>query len=215
MSGTFLDDIQVDFLIEATQASSTSRSLQAPRITLINGSRAYINVSTVQYYVADYEVTTTGNTQMVTPEPGTLQVGTFLSVKGTVSADRRYVTLDVRPEITSLLGLTPFTSFVIGAASAGDTSTTTAVPITIQLPQLSSTSLQTTVTVPDGGTLLLGGLKLAGEIEREKGVPLLSKIPIIRRFFDSRGTVRDESILLILIKPKIIIQQEEEERAFP
>ena len=47
------------------------------------------------------------------------------------------------------------------------------------------------------------------------GAPLLNKIPILNRLFSNRGKVRDESTLLILIKPKIIIQQEEEARAFP
>ena len=70
----------------------------------------------------------------------------------------------------------------------------------------------------DGGAtaaLLLGGQRLAGEIEREQGVPLLNKIPIINRAFSNRGAVRDEQTLLILIKPKIIIQREEEERQHP
>ena len=72
-----------------------------------------------------------------------------------------------------------------------------------------------TVTVPDGGTLLIGGQKLAGEIEVEAGVPVLSKIPIFKRFYDSRTLIKDEQVLLILIKPKIIIQSEAEQEAFP
>ena len=70
------------------------------------------------------------------------------------------------------------------------------------------------VSVPDGGTLLLGGLKETGEIELEQGVPLLSKIPIINRLVTNRTMARDESTLLILVKPTIIIQREEEERRF-
>ncbi len=58
------------------------------------------------------------------------------------------------------------------------------------------------------------GQKLAGEVTREMGVPILSKIPIINRFFTNRSSVRDESTLLILIKPTIIIPREYEEDAF-
>jgi type II secretory pathway component GspD/PulD (secretin) len=71
------------------------------------------------------------------------------------------------------------------------------------------------VSVPDKGTLLLGGQRLVGEIEKESGVPVLSKIPIINRLFTNRSKVRDEKTLLILIKPTIIIQGEEEEKLFP
>jgi type II secretory pathway component GspD/PulD (secretin) len=69
--------------------------------------------------------------------------------------------------------------------------------------------------VPDGGTLLIGGQKLASEAEVEAGVPVLSKIPILKRLYSSRTTVKDEQTLLILVKPQILIQPEQEEMAFP
>jgi len=78
-----------------------------------------------------------------------------------------------------------------------------------------STELETSVHVPDGGTLLLGGLKQTNQQERELGVPILSKVPILNRLTTNRGMTRDDDILLILIKPKIIIQVEQEELAFP
>ena len=76
-------------------------------------------------------------------------------------------------------------------------------------------TLDTTVTVPDGGTLLLGGLKKLGESEREMGVPILSKIPIINRAFANRSKVRDDQTLLILIKPTVIVPRDDEKRLFP
>ncbi len=85
----------------------------------------------------------------------------------------------------------------------------------IQLPTLSSQRVQTTVSIPDGGTLLIGGQKLASETEVEAGVPILSKIPILKRAYSSRSLIKDEQTLLILIKPKILIQSEQEELAFP
>jgi general secretion pathway protein D len=80
---------------------------------------------------------------------------------------------------------------------------------------LDTTTLATTVSVPDGGTLLLGGQTLAGEIERESGVPILSKIPFLKRLFTNTGTAKDEQVLLILVKPTIIIQREREQEQFP
>ena len=52
-------------------------------------------------------------------------------------------------------------------------------------------------------------------MQRREGVPLLSKVPVLNRAFNNRGKVRDEKTLLILVKPKIIIQPEEEELRFP
>ena len=75
--------------------------------------------------------------------------------------------------------------------------------------------MNTTVSVPDGGTLLLGGQTLAGEVEREAGVPVLSKIPFLKRLFTNRSFAKDEQILLILVKPTIVIQREQEQKQFP
>ena len=71
------------------------------------------------------------------------------------------------------------------------------------------------MSVPDRGTLMLGGQRLVGEIEIEAGVPVLSKIPFIKRFFTNNSTVKDERTLLILVRPTILLQSEEEERNFP
>ena len=62
--------------------------------------------------------------------------------------------------------------------------------------------------------MLLGGQKLTGEVEKEMGVPALSKIPLLNRLFSNRSKTQDESVLLILIKPKIILQSEKEEEIF-
>ena len=63
-------------------------------------------------------------------------------------------------------------------------------------PIVERTLVRTTSTVPDGGTLLLGGQTLAGEIEREAGVPILSKVPFLKRLFTNRSTAKDEQVLL-------------------
>ena len=69
--------------------------------------------------------------------------------------------------------------------------------------------------MPDRGTLLIGGQRLVADVEVEAGVPVLSKIPVLNRLFTNRSTIKDERTLLILIKPTILIQSEEEEQNFP
>ena len=86
---------------------------------------------------------------------------------------------------------------------------------TIQLPQVTGTQINTTVTVPDKGTILLGGQRDVTELEIEVGVPLLSKIPVVNRFFTNRIISKEEKSLLLMIRPEIIIQQEQEDALFP
>ncbi len=68
------------------------------------------------------------------------------------------------------------------------------------------------MSVPDGGTVVMGGLKRLSEARNEYGPPILSKIPYIDRLFKNVGYGRDAESLLIMVTPRIIIQEEEEER---
>jgi type II secretory pathway component GspD/PulD (secretin) len=64
---------------------------------------------------------------------------------------------------------------------------------------------------------MIGGLGKSTETKTSKGVPILSKIPIIKRLFSSDSIDRDIAItdnLIILIKPTILIREEQEARAF-
>jgi general secretion pathway protein D len=83
---------------------------------------------------------------------------------------------------------------------------------TIQLPEFLFTTVTTTVSVPDGGTVLLGGIKRLREGRNEFGVPILSKIPYINRLFKNVGLGRTTDSLMLMVTPRIIIQEEEEER---
>ena len=53
----------------------------------------------------------------------------------------------------------------------------------------------------------------AEEIDIESGVPVLSKIPLLGRLFDNRSKIKDHKILLILVKPTIIFQEEADAEA--
>jgi general secretion pathway protein D len=81
---------------------------------------------------------------------------------------------------------------------------------TIQLPEISITSVLTEVSVPDGGTILLGGIKTMSENRIEAGVPLLNKIPYVSRLFKNVGVGRSTTSLMMMVTPRIIIQEEEE-----
>jgi len=205
VSGVFLDDVQVGFLLRAIQADVRTHQLFAPRITLFNGQRAYIAVMTVVTYVSDVEPVVSDAAVGFNPTVSAIPVGASLDVKATVSADRRYVQMDLRPQVADVISFSASDVTAVAPLSGVATSA-------FQLPVISVQDLRTTASVPDGGTLLLGGSKRMKETRVESGVPILSKIPILNRLFDNRASVRTSENLLILIKPKIIIQAEEEHK---
>ena len=82
----------------------------------------------------------------------------------------------------------------------------------MQLPTFPFVTVTTTVSVPDGGTVLLGGIKRVRENRNERGLPILSKIPYISRLFKNVGIGRSTNSLMMMVTPRIIIQEEEEEK---
>jgi type II secretory pathway component GspD/PulD (secretin) len=72
--------------------------------------------------------------------------------------------------------------------------------------------VETTVCIPDRGTLMVGGFRTRAGNKAYRGVPILSKIPLIRRLFSSDNESMEKRNLLILIKPVIIFQDENEAR---
>jgi type II secretory pathway component GspD/PulD (secretin) len=215
---TFIDDFTASFLIRATQANVMTSQVQAPRVTLFNGQRAFVVVATERSYVSD--LTPVVGQSAVGQDPTISRVwsGVVLDVSATVSADRKYVTLNLRPTLRRLLALETFelaSSIIIPGGTVGTPTTPITQTSRVQQPITQITQVRTSVSVPDGGTLLLGGQTLSGETEREMGVPVVSKIPFLKRLFTNRSMAKDEQILLILVKPTIIIQREIEQQQFP
>ena len=211
----FLDDIQVDLLIEATQADRRSVVLTAPRLTFFNGQRAWVAVATQVAFISALIPITGDAAGAFQPIPGVVAEGAVLDIEGVISADRRYVTMTAIVSLSEIINIREIeVQGAVGGVGVigGQASTFSA---TQELPEVQVSLVQTTVSVPDKGTVMLGGMREVNEIEVETGVPILSKIPFISRFFTNRLTSKNETTLLILIRPEIIIQQENEDLLFP
>lgn len=203
--GSFLDNIQVDFLLRASQIDRRSSDLDSPRLVLFNGQRAAFESFLEQDYIAALTPVVGDNAGAFEPRIDTARTGRSLDVQATVSADRRYVTMTIRT-YTQVFG--EFRTVFFGGSSTVGSGF-------VELASRRTQQIRTTVSVPDGGTLLIGGLKLSGERDVDAGVPILSRIPVLKRAFSNTSNVKDDQVLLILIKPTIIIHEEAEAEQFP
>jgi general secretion pathway protein D len=201
--------------VKATQADERSVSLASPRLTFFNGQESWISINEQQAYVASLTAVSGSGSGAFLPVVQTLNTGVMLHLKGAASSDRRYVTLNVDFQKSELK--TFASAAVTGAAGGGGQGGggSTSFAAQIQLPTIKVQQLMVTTSVPDKGTAMLGGYRVTQEFETEAGVPLLSKIPYINRFFANRVTATSESTLLILLRPEIILQNESEDRLFP
>ncbi|MBL8746802.1 MAG: hypothetical protein JNK58_10660, partial [Phycisphaerae bacterium] len=169
----FLDDIQVDLLLEATQADRRNVTLTAPRLTFANGRAANIAVVNQIGFISDLQPVTGTGSASFDPTVGRLNKGVSLGVRGVASADRRYVTLTIQTSVSS----NPRFRQQTLTATAGGTGQNTVPQVavgTIEIPTIDVTSINTGVTIPDKGTVLLGGQRISNELEVETGVPVLS-----------------------------------------
>lgn len=215
---SFLNDIQVDLLIEATQADRRSNQITSPKLTFFNGQRSFVQVTTSRFFISDLQPVVGDSSAGFDPDLQAVNEGVVLDVEGTVSADRRYVTMTVSISNSSLIDLVSTSiPIVVGGRvlDSGEPNDIIANTAEIQRPVTQVSAVNTTVSVPDRGTILLGGQTIRNNIEVETGVPVLSKIPIINRFFTNRIDTVEEKTLLILLKPTIIIQQEQEDLLYP
>jgi general secretion pathway protein D len=223
-----LSDIQAYFLIQAAQGDRRTNVLNAPKVTLFNGQQAFVADATQRPFVVGVIPVVGEFASASQPVIVVLNEGTMMTIQAVVSEDRRYVRMTIVPFFTQIGNVDTFT-FEGSSSSTSSSSTTDAnndaknekkddsksnanTGVTVQLPSFSFVSVVTTVSVPDGGTVLLGGIKRLSEGRSEFGVPLLSKIPYINRLFRNVGIGRETDSLMMMVTPRIIIQEEEEEK---
>ena len=223
-----LSDIEVFFLIQASKGNSRSNVTNSPTVTMFNGQSATVTdgfqqpfVTSVTPVVGDFAV---AHQPIITILPD----GTNLNVAAVVSNDRRSVRMTLVPQFTQIGDVQTFTfegststqtssnSFLDDLLDinnpdvSDDEIETTQTGVTVQLPIIATTSVSTVVSVPDGGTILLGGVKRMTESRDEAGLPFLSNIPYVNRLFKNVGIGRTTTNLMMMVTPRIIIQAEEE-----
>jgi type II secretory pathway component GspD/PulD (secretin) len=198
--GTYLDDAQLEAILHAVEKSDRSTTLTAPRLTAYNGQRANVTVLNQVSYIADFDVEIAQASQIGDPIVQTLRDGVILDLRPVVSADRRFITMELRPTVAILAR--PIQTFQTTLANGP--------PVTIQLFEIAVQRVRTTVTMPDGGTLLLGGLRFLEEKRLDSSVPWLNEVPFVSFLLSRKGTFLEKRNLLVLIRARILRPEENE-----
>lgn len=235
-----LSDIEAYFLIQAAQGNTRSNVMQAPKVTLFNGQQAFVSDTRQRPFVTAVVPVVGDFAAAQQPVITVLNEGTAVNVQAVVSNDRRFVRLTLVPFFSQIGNVNEFqfegsktsrakssdekseakeknNNGLIDLATDNKALKTNELELasngtTIQQPEFLFTTVTTTVSVPDGGTVLLGGIKRLREGRNEYGVPILSKIPYVNRLFKNVGLGRTTDSLMLMVTPRIIIQEEEEQK---
>ena len=209
-------------------------------MTLFNGQNAYVSDTRQRPFVTSVVPVVGDFAAAQQPVITVLSEGTAVNVQAVVSSDRRFVRLTLVPFFSQIGKVEQFQfegsrstkqkssdaksgadvkipGSGLGAGLTGSSANTGELEVnssgtTIQLPEFIFTTVTTTVSVPDGGTVLLGGIKRLREGRNEFGVPILSKVPYVNRLFKNVGLARTTDSLMLMVTPRIIIQEEEEDK---
>lgn len=175
-----LVDATLMFLrLQALVSEDKAHILSAPRIAVLDGNKATINLGDK---VPIFTVTTQQG--VTTTTVSFVDVGVKMEVTPRVNTDG-LITMAIKPEVSSIA------AFVTG-------------PGGVQAPRVAARSAETTLTVKDGQTLVLGGLISREERESVIRIPLLGDIPIIGELFRFRSTDRRDTEVIFLITPAIV-----------
>ncbi|MBB5352259.1 type II secretion system protein D [Haloferula luteola] len=113
-----------------------------------------------------------------------------------------YLTLEVVPLVNSDNEITLEISLV--NEEVGENRQIPSGEQVLEIPDILSRQVLTSVTVPNGSTIALGGLISSTLRDSVSGIPLLSDIPGIGRLFSSSSKTEARSELLVFIQPQIV-----------
>lgn len=195
MQLSFLDDLQYSLILNAVEKQQHAQELTSTVLSAQNTQRAYATMLNQITYVQDFDVEVALASFIADPIIGVISDGIVLDVRPTIAQNRKYITLELRPTVATIVQ--PITEFTSSLAAL-------TVPITIQLPELQISSANTTVVVPDGGTVVIGGLKKLFNIDQRAEIPFLSDIPVLSLLFKTEGEAEENKDVILMIRATII-----------
>jgi general secretion pathway protein D len=176
-----------DFLSNLNASANKNRVsiLSSPRVVASSGQSASIQVGTQVPIITTQQtspVGTVGGNSTLLQDVQYRSTGVLLNIEPSINSNRR-VELTVSQEVSE--------------AQANKIST-------VQSPAIFTRSIQTSLSLNDGQTVLLGGLISENFSDGDNGVPVLKDIPLLGNLFKTQSRGRTRIELIVLLTPYII-----------
>ncbi|MSO98465.1 MAG: hypothetical protein EXR11_09650 [Rhodospirillaceae bacterium] len=171
--------------LKALADKSRVNILSNPRVVASSGKPASIQIGTQVPIITTQQTSptgTVGGTSALLQDIQYRSTGVSLRINPTINSSRR-VELEVSQEVSE--------------AQTNNVSN-------VQSPLILTRNIQTTLSINDGETVMLGGLISENVSKSENGIPLLMDIPVLGNIFKMTSRGRNRTELIILITPYII-----------
>lgn len=197
--------------IFALDQADSADVLSCPRVTTMHDTTATIQLITEKYFPNDWEeaeYTIMGNnvpvfTGSVPQLDDETQLGISLEVTPFVDQpDNDVIHVIMRPLIRKFTGWDDYSYSV--PMKLNDNSEPVNIPNTMIMPRIEQRTVDTSVTCDDNGTIVLGGL-IRDEVSMvEDKYPVLGDLPLVGRFFQSKGRSAQKYNLLIFLSCRLV-----------
>ena len=172
--------------LTALENNSNVTQRQTPKLSTLNGHTANLSIGNTQYY----SISTQNVIGSLTPQ--TVVTQQFIPV----SAD---LTIDITPFVAGDDEVT----MNLNVSISNFTSTSTTVN---QPPPTSTSKFKSILRVKNEEMIVLGGIERDTKSESGSGIPILSRIPVLKWIFSSRSKSNSKVVSIVFIKPTIIYQ---------
>lgn len=178
-TGLLLSPGEFAVVIRALETINHGRSVSLPQVLVNNNQQASFN-STVEQPFAT--VTNAGDINSSTGFGGSSSAGTVVTAKPQIGQGDHLI-LDYTVELSAFVG------------QASDPT----LP-----PPKQTNNVASSVTLPDGFTIAVGGLELTTEGESEDRIPLLSQIPLAGELFKNRSKSTSRNRFFIFLRAEVM-----------
>ena len=176
-----------DLALRALRKQGELRTLSNPRVKIMHGQAALLNVGRTITFIAEVETVVVEDVVTYTVETATLMSGMMLGIVPFID-EHDMISLTITPIISDLVDLPE--------KEIGE--------IRITLPIVDIRKLSTTVEVMDGQTIVIGGLISERERVEEHKVPLLGDLPLLGRLFTRMEKEEIKTELVIILQPTLV-----------
>ena len=181
----------IDLYINALTSTDRFRIASRPAVFTANNKKATIYNGT-KIAVPTSTVTTLGGG------------GSATATSGSQQSNIQYQDVVLKIEVVPLINSAKEISLQIVETNDTISPNSQAVGGGVQVPDINTQELNTTVIVPDRATILLGGLVTQQDTKNVAGVPFLSTIPLMGNLFKSTSDTVNRQELVVMIQPTIV-----------
>lgn len=175
------------FILKALKEHSKLEVLSRPQIVTADNKPASINVGQRVPLITDSRVTVQGDT-----------INSF-----------RYEDIGVNLTVTPKISADGFVKLELGTTNSSLASSDVKINASATVPVINQRRANTTVSVQNGQTIIIGGLIGTQEDRRERKVPFFGDIPYLGAAFRSTKVSKERKELLIFLTPQILANNQD------